>query len=261
MNLASAKAFVALSLLCSMSRAGLAQDSTLATRHLLSLDLSRVQPFRRAYDMIVHTADSAVVIGERLVALTPAEYSGAPAWLLVETRTGLVPAAESLYIAPDFRPLHWSSTLGIARLGLEFAGDSIYGVATMPTGRQNVVAAGRTDLLVSQSMTEAVLALSPLAASWSDSVGVLDVDGASHSVLPGQLAVVGEEDTQVDSVLARPTWVTTLRAGERQVLYWIAKDSGEAIRSRQSLPSVVGGRDLEYRLRTTPAAEGAPPRQ
>jgi hypothetical protein len=260
MNVHSARALVALTLLLSVSHTALAQDSTATTRHLLSLDVARVQPFRRAYDIVVRTTDSAVVIGERDLTLTSSEYSGSAGWLLVETRTGSVPATESLYVSSDLRPLHLSASLGLARLGLEFVGDSIYGVATTPAGRQNVIALGRPDLVVTQPMVEALLPLLPLTPAWSDSVAVLGIDAVSHSVWPGELAVVGEEDL-VDTLTARPTWVLTLRAGDRQVLYWMAKDTGEVLRVRQPLPREAGpGRELEYRLRAAPATEGQEPR-
>lgn len=255
------RAFVALTLLLNLPRAAVGQDSTATPRHLLSLELSRLQPFHRAYDMIVRTADSAIVIGARDLTLTSAEYSGSPAWLLVETRTGLVPAAESLYLAPDFRPLHLSSSLGLSRLGLEFVGDSIYGVATTPAGRQNVVAIGRTDLVVSESMLEVLLPLLPLTPTWSDSVGVLEVGAVSHTVWPGELAVIGEESVSTDSVAPRPSWVVGLRSGDRTVLYWMAKDSGETLLVRQTLPSGLNaGRELEFRMRVAPAASAPDPR-
>ena len=125
-----------------------AQDSA-TVRHPLPVDTSRMRPFRRTYDMVVHTRDSVVVIGQREVWLQAATYSGVNAWLLTEARTGVVPSAESLYVAADMRPLHWSSTLGVARLGVEFVGDSIFGATTAPTGRQNIVLAGRPPLGVS----------------------------------------------------------------------------------------------------------------
>jgi hypothetical protein len=198
--------------------------------------------------MIVHGHDSSVVVGQREIALSSAVYSGAPSWLLVETRTGIVPAVDSLYIGPDLRPLHWSSVLGTARLGAEFVGDSIYGAMTSPTGKQNIVAAGRPDLLVSGAMVEAILPLLPLTSTWTDSAGVLSVDLATTQVIAAELAVVGEEDLPLDSSATRPTWVVALRAGEHSVVYWVDKASGALLRIQQPLRSHTGT-DLEYRLR------------
>jgi hypothetical protein len=232
-----------------------AQDSTVAARHVLPLDVAKVQPYRRAFDIIVTTRDSAIVIGQREIALTAAEYSGAPAWLIVETRTGLVPSAESLYVAPDMRPLHWSAALGAARLGAEFVGDSIYGATSGPGGRRNLVlqGGGRPDLLVSTPMIEAILPLLPLTASWVDSAAVLSVDLASSAVIPVELTVIGEEDYVVDSATVRSTWVIAVRAGERNVLYWVTKDSAEVLRMQQPLPAHVG-QLLEYRIKPGPPA-------
>src|SRR5205823_13447210 len=114
----------------------------------------------------------------------------------------------------------WSSALGVARLGTEFVGDSIYGAMISPTGKQNIVAAGRIDLLVAGSMVETVIPLLPLTANWSDSVSVLSVDLAATRVIPGEIAVVGEEEFLADSTAARPAWVVALRANDQSVLYW-----------------------------------------
>jgi hypothetical protein len=243
------RVFVALTLIAALSDGVLAQDNTAAPRHLLSLDVSRMQPFRRAYEMIVRGRDSSIVIGQREVVLTAAVYSGEPSWLLVETRTGLVPAVESLYVAPDLRPLHWSSALGTARLGTEFVGDSIYGAMTSPTGKQNIVAAGRPDLLVSGAMLEALLPLLPLSSTWVDSVGVLSVDLATTHVIPAELAVVREEDLVTDTLAIRPTWVVALRAGQLSLQCWVDKTSGAVLRVTQALSSHTGT-ELEYRMRS-----------
>lgn len=246
-------AVVALTLLLVSTPVAGAQD-TAATpapatpRHLLALDISRVQPFRRTYDMILHTRDSAFVLGQRELALDTASYAGVPGWLLVETRSGVVPAAESLYLAPELRPIHWSSALGAARLGVEFVGDSIYGATTSPMGKQNIVIAGRPDLLVSGAMVETLIPLLPLTSSWTDSVGVFAVDAATSAVLPAELAVIGEENLMVDTVAQRPAWVVALRAGPRHVLYWIDRETGAALRIDQPLPDHVGTL-LEYRIR------------
>lgn len=255
---ASSGAVVALTLLLVLAERGDAQDTAAVVRHLLSLDISRVQPFRRTYDMIVHTRDSSVVLGRRDVVLTSAIYAGAPSWLLVETRSGLVPAVESLYVAPDMRPLHWSSTLGSARLGVEFVGDSLYGATTSPTGKQNIVIAGRPDLMVSASMTEMLLPLLPLTTGWTDSAAVLAVDLSSSAVVAAELAVVGEEDVTVDSLTLRPSWVVALRVGARHVLYWVEKETGTPRRIEQPLPAHAGT-SLEYRYRPEAIMPSPPP--
>ena len=258
MRMARGRTLVALSLLVALSRVGFAQDTTAVMRHLLSLDISRVQPFARTYDMIVRAHDSSIVIGQREVVLKESGYSDAVAWLIVETRSGLVPAVESLYVDPDLRPLHWSSTLGAARLGAEFVGDSVYGATTMGMGKQNIVVNGRPDLVVSGPMLEALLPLLPLTVNWIDSVGVLGVDLVTNHVTPAELAVVGEEELPMDSSTVRRSWVIALRAGDRHVLVWIDKESGAALRVRQPLPSHVGT-ELEYRLRPPSDTGTAPP--
>lgn len=246
----------ALVVITALARNGTAQDTASVPRHVLPLDVSRLQPFRRSYDILIQSPDSTFVIGQRDVVLTASTYAGAPSWLLVETRSGAVPSVESLYVAPDLRPIHWSSALGAARLGAQFVRDSIYGATSSPVGRQNIVLLGRPDLLASSAMVEALLPLLPLAIGWTDSVGVLAVDLSSSVVLPAELMVIGEEDLFVDSMTVRPSWVVALRTEPRYVLFWIDKETGATLRVQHLLP-VRGGAVLEYRLR--PAAAALPP--
>ena len=167
-----------------------------------------------------------------------------------------MPAAESLFVAPDFRPVHWSSVLGAARLAVEFVGDSLYGATSAPTGKHNIVLEGRPDLVVSGAMMETLLSLLPLTPSWSDSVAVLAVDAVTSVVMPVELAVVGDGDLPIDTVSTRACWTVALRAGPRHALYWIDKESGAALRVEQPLPARAGT-SLEYRVRMDTAV--APP--
>jgi hypothetical protein len=256
MKRAAGGVLVALALFAAASRGAAAQDTTAGARHVLPIDASRFQPFRRTYDIVVHSPDSATVVGSREVVATAATYAGAQAWLVVETRTGLVPAAESLYLSPSLRPLHWSSIMGAARLGAEFVGDSVYGATSAFNGKQNIVLGSRRDLLVSVPMIEAVLPLLPLGTTWADSVGVLAVDLASSAIVGAELAVIGEEVFFVDSLTTRPAWVVALRAESRNVLFWVEKETGVVFRVQQPLPVHIGTL-LEYRIRQEPTT--APP--
>ena len=248
------RASTALALLATVVGNSDAQDTV--PRHVLPIDSARIQPFRRMYDMIVHTRDSAVVIGQREVWLEPATYANAAAWRLVETRTGIVPAAETLYVSVAMKPLQWSAAQGPARIGVTFVGDSIFGALTAPAGKRSMIVTTRPDLVVSQAMLEALMPLLPLSPAWSDSAGVLAVDLATGFVIPSELAVIGEEEVLVDSVAARPVWVVALRAEVRTVLLWIDKENGETLRVQQPVPTHVGTL-LEYRRR--PASTAAVP--
>ncbi|MGH7679554.1 MAG: hypothetical protein ACRENU_13880 [Gemmatimonadaceae bacterium] len=255
MTRAAARASLALGLLAGAAVAAVAQDTSavpavpaVPARHMLSVDTSRVRPFRRAYDMIVHTKDSAIVIGQRELALSPATYAGSPVWMLVETRTGIAPAAETLYIAPELRPLHWNASLRGARLGATFVGDTIFGATSAPAGRHSLILAGRPDLLVSQPMIELVLPLLPLATEWTDSAAVLAVDLAAGTVIPVEISVIGEESVQIDSSGAHQAWMVAVRADARTILLWIDRETGDVQRVQQPLPPHVGTM-LEYRRR------------
>lgn len=249
-------ALFALALLTLAPEGSAAQDTVpVATRHFLPIDITRLQPYRRVYEMIVQTQDSATVVGERDVTLSQATYAGNAAWMLVEIRTGAVPAVETLYVAPDIRPLHWHSTLGGATLGVNFVGDTLIGAVSAPPGKQNLIVAGRADLLVSQAMIEMLLPLLPLTSEWTDSANVVAVDMATTSVIPVALSVIGEEDVPVDSVLSRPAWIVALRAESRTILFWVDKESAEVHKAQQPVPAHVGSL-LEYRRRADIAPFG-----
>ena len=250
MTWAAGRALLALTLLAGVAVGSPAQDTAaVVARHVLPFDATRLRPFRRAYDMIVHTRDSGIVIGQREVILAPATYAGKPAWLLVESRSGLVPAAETLYVDPDMRPLHWYAAQSDARMGATFVADTVFGAASAPAGSQSLIIAGRPDLLVSQAMIEMVLPLLPLTAEWTDSAAVLAVDLAAAAVIPVELSVIGEEPVLIDSTHSHPAWVVAMRAEARTILLWIDRESGEVYRVQQPLPTHVGTL-LEYRWRS-----------
>ena len=246
-----AGALVALALVASSARVAPAQDTVARPRHLLALDVTRVRPFARSYDMMVHAGDSTSVIGQRDVLFLPSTYAGQPAWLLTETRTGLVPSTDSLFLALDMRPIHWSSELGKSRLGVEFSGDSIFGAVVTPSAKRSMILSNPPDLLVSAAMIEALVGLLPLTADWSDSAYVLAVDAGNAIVVPAELAIVGVEASPNDTT-GDSTWVMAVRADRAQLQFWIAKNAGEVKRVEQTLPAHVGSR-LELRLRPTPA--------
>ena len=229
-----------------------AQDPVVE-RHVLALDLGRVTPFHRTYDIIVHRRDSSTTIGSRDVTLQEHALGGVTGWLLAERRTGSVAAAESLFLARDLRPVSWSARLGPARLAVVFVGDTILGATTIGPTKQNLLLVGRPDLLVSAAMVELILGLSPLGPQWSDSAAVLSVGVAERDVRPAELAVLGEEEIPVDSLTYRRARVVTLRTDAMSALYWLDPETGVVWRMQQVLPAHVGML-LEYRLRPVPNA-------
>lgn len=234
-----------------------AQDTIAQPRHLLALDLARLRPFARSYDMVVHAGDSMVVIGRRDVMLGAATYAGQPAWLLTETRTGIVPAADSLFLASDMRPIHWSSELGSSRLGAEFSADSIFGAVVTPAARRSMILGIPPDLLVSTAMIEALVALLPIAPDWSDSASVLAVDAGDAQVLPAELAMVGEEPPLAGDTTGG-SWLLAVRTDRAQLQLWIDKMRGEVTRIEQTLPAHVGTR-LVFRAIVAPPTSVPPP--
>lgn len=230
-------------------RLAAAQDSTQAARVTLGADPGRFVPFRREYDMLAASGDSMVSIGRRVVIVDSARFAGAPAWLVVETRSGVVPAVESLYVSPGGRALQWTASLGASRLAIAFTRDSIFGATSTPVGRQNVLHAAPANLLASMAMAELLLRGVAWRPDLSDSVSVLTVDHVSSAVSVAQLAVIGEESVTTSGGMApgRAAWVVVLRAaGPRTALLWVDKQDGALLRLQQLLP-MHGAAVLEYR--------------
>ena len=243
-------ALLALSCMVGAARGAAAQDSIGTHRHVLALDMTRLRPFARSYDMVVHVGDSTHIIGQREVALSESIYAGQPAWIVVESRSGLVAVTDSLVLAADLRPMHWSSGLGRSRFEAEFSGDSIFGATVTPAARRSIILGSRPDLVVSTAMLEVIFGLLPLSGEWSDSAALLAVDAGDATVIPAELAVTGtEQGVGSDTAGA---WLVAVRTGRGQLQLWIEKTSGIVARIEQSLPSHVGSR-LEYRPRTAPA--------
>ena len=252
-----AGAFVALALMTAPARPSHAQDTIARARHLLALDVTRMRPFARSYDMVVHAGDSVMVIGQRDLVLGQATYAGQPAWLLTESRTGAVATLDSLFLAFDLRPMHWSSALGRSRLGAEFSADSMFGAVATPAARRSMILGIPPDLLVSTAMAEALVPLLPIAADWSDSAAVLAVDAGDAQVLPAELAIVGEEPSLPGDTTGG-SWLLVVRTERAQLQIWIDKTLGEVTRIEQTLPPHVGTR-LVFRLRAVPTTTSSPP--
>ena len=249
---------MALALIAGRPRVLSGQDSVAIHRHVLAYDMTRIRPFARSYDMVVHVGDSAHVIGQRDVTLSASAYAGQPAWLIVETRTGIVASMDSLFLAEDMRPIHWSSELGKSRLGVEFSGDSLFGATITPAARRSLILGGRPDLLVSTAMIETIASLLPLTIGWSDSAAVLSVDAGDAAVVPVELAITGEEPGAMAGDSATGAWLFAVRADRSESQFWIDKASGNVNRIEQTLPAHVGSR-LEFRPRVPPVPGTTPP--
>jgi hypothetical protein len=208
--------------------AAIAQDSGTA-RPTLPVDTVRAAPFRSAYQMRAFVGDSSLIIGERSVEMIAATHADAPAWLLVERRTGAVAAVESLYVSPDMRPLRWSASVGPATLAMVFARDSVFGATSGPGGRQSILAPVAPKTIISVAMLEAILPMLPLTPYFTDTVSIMSVGQSSVATATAELAVIGEEE-------GTGRWIMVLRAPAQTLILWVEKASGRVMRTQQPLP-------------------------
>lgn len=200
-----------------------------------------LRPQQLSYEMRLVFPDSTHLVGTRDVDIEHSTYGAFPAWLIAETRTGSVPATDTLYLSyVDLRPLHWTSTLGgQSRMALEFTADSLYGGTSGPSGNQSIMLAHGRDLVAGSAMTEVVLQLMPHRVGRVDSVSVLEVDLGASRIIPGALSVDGEQD--LDTALGRfHCWVISLTTPDGVVHYWLSESDPVVVRMRQDLPHRPG---------------------
>ena len=173
--------------------------------------------------------------------LRPGQFLYQTVWLMLETRTGAgIPATDSLIAdTASLQPIHWNSTVGQARLGIEFRGDTAFGATTAPAGRRSIVAPMPAGTIVSSAMLETMLRLLPLQPGWRDSTTTLSVLLGATALLPTQLSVIGEDRVQVPAG-SFDCWVVSVRAASAHGLYWVTKSDPIVVRSAVDVPSLGG---------------------
>ena len=211
-----------------------------APAHQLLVDATALRPGRFVYQTTLEGAVATSVIGTRTVTVSATTYAGAPAWLLLETRTGAVDSL--LTDMANLHPVHWSSTLGEARVAAEFRGETMYAGLSSPAGRRSMMSAVPSSSLVSAAMLETVLRLVPLRMAWEDSATTLSVSLDGNTVLPTRLSVIGEDDVRVPAGQF-DCWVVAVHADTARGLYWVTKRDPMVVRSALDVP-LLGGAQL-----------------
>jgi hypothetical protein len=209
--------------------------------HRLAVDARALRGGQFVYQTTLERDVSTTPLGRRTVTVSQATYGGAPAWLMLETRSGDgIPASDSLFADPaTLRPSHWSSMLGPARLAAEFRGDSAFGAMSAPQGKRSIVAAVPGGTVVSAAMLETMLRLLPLRATWEDSTTTLTVSPSGNAVLPTRIAVIGEDRVRVPAGTF-DCWVVAVHADGARGLYWVTKRDPIVVRSALDVPALGG---------------------
>jgi hypothetical protein len=200
-----------------------------------------IAPGQYVYETTLERNAGTTVLGTRTVAVSQMLYAGAPVWLLLETRSGDgIPAADSLFAGIiDLHPIHWSSTLGGARLAAEFRGDTVFGATSAPAGRRSMVAAVPSGTMISSAMLETVLRLLPLTTGWEDSTTTLSIALNGNTVIPTRLSVIGEDRVRVPAG-TYDCWVVAVHADAGRGLYWVTKTDPIVVRSVLDVPAMGG---------------------
>jgi hypothetical protein len=199
------------------------------------------------------------MLGDQQFVITAMDYAGTPAWLLARDGwQGVALSSDSLVVRrADLRPLHWTSTLGAARLAAEFTRDTVFGAMTSPLGKQMLIFPNRPDLLVNPMAVDAVLEALPLSAAWRDSASMLVVDAGGSAIAPATLEVEAEEHITVPAG-EYDCWVVSLDTERGAERLWVTKDGQLVVRAEQVLPQ-LGGATLQRVLVQRDSAAAAPP--
>ncbi|HEY4131639.1 MAG TPA: hypothetical protein VGM50_13555, partial [Gemmatimonadaceae bacterium] len=210
-------------------------------------------PGEFVYQTTIESDTRTIALGTRTVTVSPMMYNGAPTWLLLETRAGDgIPALDSLVAdMQTLHPIHWSSTLGRARLGAEFRGDSVFGGLIAPATRRSIVVSTPPGTLISSPMLETELRLLPLQAAWEDSTSTLAITLGGTTVLPTRMSVIGEDNVHVPAGQF-DCWVVSVHAGDTaRGLYWVSKRDPIVVRSSLDVPTMGGAQLVSALTRVT----------
>ena len=204
------------------------------------------------YETALERGSSTSTVGTRTSTVLSSTYGGVPAWLLVEIRSGSGGSSTDTLFAglTDLRPVHWSSWMSGARLGIEFRGDSAFGATSAPSGRRSMVFAMPSGTIVSGSMLEAALRVLPLQNGWEDSTSTLSLSLSGNSVVPTRLSVIGEDRVRVPAG-TYDCWVVAVHADQGRGLYWVTKQNPIVVRSAIDIPSMGGAQLVSSLTRTT----------
>jgi hypothetical protein len=218
---------------------------------VLRVDATRLTPGQFVYETVLERDQTGTAMGTRTVSMTNASYAGAPALLLLETRADpVLPYVDSLFVeTATLHPIHWGSTIGRARLSIEFRGDTAYGGTSAPAGRRSIVASMPAGTLVSGAMLEAALRLLPLQSAWEDSASTLSVTLNGATPIPTRIAVIGEDRVRVPAGQF-DCWVVSVRAGENaRGMYWVTKRDPMIVRSAVDIPQMNGAQYVSSLVR------------
>ena len=229
-------------LIAAVSAALTAQTPFASAPRLLHVDPTRLTPGQFVYETVLEHDITATALGSRTVSATPASYNGTNAWLLLESKSGgTISSLDSLFVDQTaLRPLHWSSTIGKAHLGIEFRNDSAFGGTNAPSGRQSVFSAVPPATIVNAAMLEMALRTLPLNAAWEDSTTTLSVSLNGVTPLPTRVAVIGEDNVRVPAGQF-DCWVVSVRAADlTRGMYWVTKSNPIVVRSALDVPGLNG---------------------
>ena len=230
-----------------------AQVPTDSVPHQFRLDGSTIRAGQVVYQTSVERDSIAPVVGWRTLTLSETSYGGTAAWLLLETRVALGPTLTDslILVRSDLHPVHWSSLLGDARIGLEFSGDSLFGAVTAPQGKRSVAVGSPAGLLVNQAMLELALRVLPLRLEWVDSTLSLSVTLGGAQAVPTNLSVTGEAQVKVPAGTF-DCWVVVATAGQARATYWVAKQDRLVVQSVQTLSTADNARVVGQLIRLSP---------
>jgi hypothetical protein len=174
-------------------------------------------------------------LGQRAVSVLETLVAGAPAWLIVETRTGTpVVTSDSLLLArADLSPIRWIATNGKAQLGSSFTHDSMFVAMQSYQGRASFASALPAGTLLTPGMVDRVAEMLPLEVGFRTGATIMLFEMGAPRVIPAELVVEREESLALPG-RTMDCWVVVLRGGSLEERLWVTKDTPRVVKTEQA---------------------------
>jgi hypothetical protein len=206
-----------------------------------NIDATGLRQARYSYEVAITRDGFTQPLGMQTISFADAVYAGAPGWLILEARDGGgIAGLDSVVASRDrFVPLHWGASIGPARLAAEFTRDTVYGATSSPLGRRSLIGAAPRGVIASEGMLDGLLQLAPIDRGWMADATLLVADLSGTRLVAARLMVEREEDVTVPAGTF-PSWVVSLRTGNGEKWFWVAKEQQMVVKSSQTLAQLNG---------------------
>ncbi|HET7456942.1 MAG TPA: hypothetical protein VFJ74_04745 [Gemmatimonadaceae bacterium] len=167
----------------------------------------------------------------RELTVAQTTLNGAAAWLVADSKhNGPMPVTDSLYLTRnDLTPLRHSLHMGDLSMLVNYAGDSVFGQATVPQGSAKIAAQNVRGSMATGTMFEVYLRTMPLQTGWKANMAMSAVGPQGNLIIPMSLEVTGEETVTVPAGTF-PCYVVTIVGQGTEQRAWVSKTTRDIVK-------------------------------